>query len=292
MKNAIFMAMVFTITIISSAAQPSRQKSADDDAKSSKLWKISKTGEKDSYLYAICHSANASTTKINPEIPAILDKVESLAMELKMDEPGLQEEMMKYLGMNDNQKLSAIYTAKQFSEVDSFFVSILGASLSNFETFKPLALQSYILPSFLGYELFSFETSLILAASEKGKNLLGLETVEKQLSAFDKLDYSIQAELLYKMVKKDETLRKSYVALNQAYDSGNMEEIYTISKGLLGKPGSKAIFDDRNISFTKQIIELTGKQPILIALGAGHFGGKNGILKLLAQKGFSVLPLN
>ena len=292
MKNNHFLAvMTFLITMGYSMVQVSTNNDESITSQPGTLFKISRTGNADSYLYAISHSADATTTQVHPNINAILDEVEGVAMELKMDDPNLQQNIMKHIGMKDGQKLSSIYTKEQFTEVDEFFVKTLGAGLSNFETFKPMALQSYLLPSFLGNQVFSFETVLITTATQKGKPLLGLETVENQLAAFDTFDYNRQAEILYQMVKNDADLKQQYIAVNEAYDAGNMGEVYAITQSILGTSGCKAIFDERNDQLAMQISEQTAQQPLLIALGAGHFGGSNGLLKLLQQKGFSISPI-
>lgn len=291
-KNHFALMISLFITVSCLIAQNTRADYELTTSQLGTLFKISKNGQNDSYLYAISHSASASTTKISPKINEILDEVEALAMELKMDDPNLQQNMMNHIAMNNGQKLSTIYTTEQFTEVNDFFVKNLGAKLSNFETFKPMALQSYLLPSFLGHQIFSFETVLITAAAQKEKPLLGLETVEKQLAALDALDYTKQAELLYKMVKNDTVLKQNYMSINEAYELGNMNKVYKVTQSVLGSQGFNVIFDERNKEFIKNINEITDKQSILIALGAGHFGGSNGLLKLLEKEGFSISVIN
>jgi uncharacterized protein YbaP (TraB family) len=36
---------------------------------------------------------------------------------------------------------------------------------------------------------------------------------------------------------------------------------------------------------------LTANQSILFAVGAGHLGGDNGVLKLLEKEGFTITPI-
>ena len=53
----------------------------------------------------------------------------------------------------------------------------------------------------------------------------------------------------------------------------------------------KELIDKRNIKWTP-IIEAAAKEaPSFFAVGAGHLGGKNGVINLLRRKGYSVSPV-
>ena len=53
-----------------------------------------------------------------------------------------------------------------------------------------------------------------------------------------------------------------------------------------------ALLYDRNIIMADRIEELGSQSSLFAAIGAGHLGGKKGVLRLLKQKGCEIIPVN
>ena len=51
------------------------------------------------------------------------------------------------------------------------------------------------------------------------------------------------------------------------------------------------LLDDRNIAWIPKLETAFKEKPTFVAVGAGHLGGTNGVIKLLRAKGYQVSPV-
>jgi uncharacterized protein YbaP (TraB family) len=52
-----------------------------------------------------------------------------------------------------------------------------------------------------------------------------------------------------------------------------------------------AFLDDRNSRWIPLIQQSMQKHPIFIAVGSGHLGGPNGVVRLLQREGYTLTPI-
>ena len=52
------------------------------------------------------------------------------------------------------------------------------------------------------------------------------------------------------------------------------------------------LLNNRNKKWIPEIIQQAKLQPVFFAVGAGHLGNDNGLINLLKQQGYTVLPVN
>jgi uncharacterized protein YbaP (TraB family) len=57
------------------------------------------------------------------------------------------------------------------------------------------------------------------------------------------------------------------------------------------KEDIKKLLDDRNMNWIVQMKNIMPETPTLFVVGAGHLPGKNGVLKLLENEGYTVEPI-
>ncbi len=132
------------------------------------------------------------------------------------------------------------------------------------------------------------------AATEQGKEIRELETIEAQLDLFfsidDQLDDILMAEFLDQM---DDivAMTDEMVALWKAGDADGLDKFL---QDQMGEDPAMAEFyhallDDRNVGMADKIDEwLKADTDIYVVVGAGHFSGKMGIISLLEGKGYKV----
>ena len=70
-----------------------------------------------------------------------------------------------------------------------------------------------------------------------------------------------------------------------------IEAMFTKSEFSMGA-SQEILLDNRNKNWVTQLKEIMPKNNIFIAVGAGHLPGKNGVLNLLKQEGYTVKPLS
>jgi len=101
----------------------------------------------------------------------------------------------------------------------------------------------------------------------------------------EKIPLDYQAAALWSMVKNVSRFRKSLLKLSSLYQEGNLSKILKSAKKSTGKLRKMMIYD-RNEVMAQRIALLAAEQTLFAAVGAGHLGGKKGILKKLKMAGF------
>jgi uncharacterized protein YbaP (TraB family) len=158
------------------------------------------------------------------------------------------------------------------------------------------------------------DLQLYMGARGEGKTVGGLETPEEQFSIFNELTMEKQVEMLsasldelMKLVepaKGDDGVAEPAVdpieGLLQMYLRGDANAFYEMIQESMGKDPETREFmarllDRRNVVMVRRMLEAAERHPdktIFIAVGAGHYPGPVGIVKLLRDTGFRVRRIN
>ena len=135
------------------------------------------------------------------------------------------------------------------------------------------------------------------AATEKGKEVLGLESAEYQIDMlFGQFSLKRQAELLVETIKHRDIALQQIQRLNDFYKSGNIEALYNMAKNSSNSFDLNALelermLDTRNNAWAETLNDLLREKSCFVAVGALHLPGEQGIIKLLRKKGFKVKAL-
>lgn len=131
-------------------------------------------------------------------------------------------------------------------------------------------------------------------AKQDGKPGEALETVEFQLSIFSKLSDKLQEELLLQTFTEAETLTKDFQDLITAWRTGDAVKLHEF----LFRDADKypELMEDflfkRNKAWVAPLMKYLEKgEKVFVLVGAGHLGGKGGVLELLKEKGCVVRQL-
>jgi uncharacterized protein len=131
-------------------------------------------------------------------------------------------------------------------------------------------------------------------ARKDGKPGEGLESVEFQLNMFSKLDAKMQEELLAQTFAEAESLTKEFDQLIKAWREGDADKLQEyLFKDADKYPGlMEAFLIKRNESWVKPLLKnLESGETAMVLVGAGHLGGKAGVLELLKAQGCEVKQL-
>ena len=91
------------------------------------LWEISGNGlKKPSYLYGTIHASCEKDVLLTPELKRALKSVGQLYLELDMDDPGLQMEMLSHMLMKDGMTLQKLVSADDFKLASVKFSEMTG----------------------------------------------------------------------------------------------------------------------------------------------------------------------
>jgi uncharacterized protein YbaP (TraB family) len=201
--------------------------------------------------------------------------------------------MQGLLFMQDGSTLESLLSKEDYQLVDGYFSDSLGIPLGLMKNIKPFFLTSMMLPAVMDCQPASWETSLAELAKAKGTEVKGLETVQEQLSFFDKISYKDQAAMLVESLRNAAKSKEEFNNLLQLYKQGDIEalqKIVTAQSSGLGKY-DQLLVTERNNRWVPLVEKAAREKPTFFAFGAGHLGGPEGMVRLLRKAGYTVTPV-
>ena len=127
------------------------------------------------------------------------------------------------------------------------------------------------------------------------RRVVGLETPAEQLAAFDAMTLEVQLALLEEMVKNADQVPKQLEELTTVYLEGDLERIDRVARAQYqGLPESVArwfdeqLLDRRNVRMLDRLVVLLDEASVLVAVGAMHLAGKDGLVNGLRRLGYRV----
>jgi uncharacterized protein YbaP (TraB family) len=265
--------------------------------KSSLLWKISGNGlQSSSYIFGTYHIMCKEDFTITPILKSSLLSTKQFYGELKMDDPGMQMQMMKELMMKD-KTLESFMSPDEYQKVNTAFQKITGTPITMFNQFKPfMSLSLLYLSMATCPEKVQPETMFMEIAKGGKLPILGLETVADQMKAIDKFPVDSQVYELKKMVLNFDSVKAETQGIVDIYKTGNIDSLYNFlissaSGSGMGPNMEKDLVITRNHNWIPLIKKAIAVKPAFFAVGAGHLGGKTGVINLLRSQGYKVTPV-
>jgi len=280
-------ALFFAIYLISTSVNSQVR------VKTSLLWKISGNSLKEpSYIFGTFHLMCKDQFTISDTLKATLLNTTQFYGELDMDDPTMQQQMMQLIAM-PNRTLESYMTAEKFRVCDSVYKTITGMSLKSFNQFKPFMSVSFLTIKTVPCSNFvQPETELMNLAKANKKEILGLETVAEQLNAIDVEPIDSQVVALQKMVLHFDSTKATMKEMMDMYQKKDPEILFRyIQKQGTDGLSEKALLVDRNKKWVPKMKSIMQEKSSFFAVGAGHLGGKTGVLALLRELGYRVEPI-
>ncbi len=264
------------------------------------LWRISGKGlAKPSYVFGTMHMLCADDIALSDSLKSAIQGSDNVYLELDMDNMFEMMGAMQHMNMKGDTTLADLLTKQEYQKVKNYFSENSSMiPFSMLESFKPLLAASMIAEqqSKTSCDNMIAMESLIMEETKKDdKKIKGLETMDFQLSLFDKIPYKFQAKQLYQMVtnSKDTSDANELAALTNAYRNQQLEKLEEMTKkedmGI--KNFTNILLYDRNAAWAKKLQELMKDKALVVAVGAGHLPGPKGVLNLLRQAGYKVEPV-
>ncbi len=259
------------------------------------LWKISGKGLKEpSYVFGTFHMMCKDQFQISKPMEDALSSCKKYYGELDMDDPKMPENMKEFAKLKDGKTIDTYMDPKEFAAFDKKYQSVTGMSLMLLKEYKPFMGMSFlILKTVPCKATVQPETELMHLAQKKQIEVLGLETVEQQLKLLNKEPIDSQLAAMSKMVNNFDSSKQVMNEMIQVYLKKDVNALYQFMK-------EKGVNDDfestmlikRNKNWVPKMKKAMKESPSFFAVGAGHLGGKSGVLELLRKKGYQVEPIN
>ena len=190
------------------------------------LWKVEGNGIKTSYVFGTFHMLPQKDFVLKDKVLAAFDASEQIVLELDMDDPGMQSEMMKHAALTDGATLETYMDDEEYTLIDSYLTDKMGVGLGQFKSFKPLLVGSMVMMAYLGKDIASYEASLISRSKEQEKDIKGLETVAQQMEIFDGQPYEEQLDDVVKLLEEEDAMRNMFTQMITLYKNEDIDGLY------------------------------------------------------------------
>ena len=288
----------FSFGRIDAQEQLSSDTPQEDKLEKSLLWKISGNGIKPSYLFGTIHMISEADYFWDKNMDKAFKKSKKLVMEIDMSQTLVMAvQMMQLAPMKGDQTLKDLISEEDYEMVKKYFTEEVKSQEAKMtfgmgQNWQPMLLQSGLYMEMIDGPVKMYEMVLTGKARKADMAFGGLETVAEQMGVFNSIPYKVQAEELVKMVKNlkvgkgDENEFAMMVEKYKEQDVDGMLE--AMQEDLDAMEAKDALLDNRNKKWIPKIGEMSKEMSTFYAVGAGHLGGENGVIRLLRKAGYKV----
>lgn len=263
------------------------------ESTNSLLWKVEGNGIQTSYVFGTFHMLPKEEFILKDKVKDALNATALTVLELDMDDPSMQSEMMKYSALPEGKTLLDYMESDEATTIDSYLKEKVGVGLDQFKNYKPLMVSSMVMMGYLGKDFASYETTLITLTKEHQKEIKGLETIAYQMSLFDKQPYDEQLDDVVKLLKEKESMSTMFNSMIALYKKEDINGLYEFMDDYFDHDVQKmnALLHTRNSNWIPQIGAYSKDTSVFYGVGAGHLGGDLGVINLLKKAGYTLTPV-
>ncbi|MFL5727936.1 MAG: TraB/GumN family protein, partial [Cytophagaceae bacterium] len=257
------------------------------------LWKISGKGlRKPSYVYGTIHIRDNRAFQLGTSVMPSFDSCSSFAGEIVLD-PSSQAKVMGLIFMKGDTTLDMLLTKQDYKFVKDYAEKRLGVIASMVDKIKPMFTSSMINELDIKQDnAITLDEYFQKLAAEKNMNVVGIETMEEQVAAIDKIPLKQQAKLLVSGMKDQKSDAGMIEKMIRLYSAQNLDSLaILVNEYDTTDAFNSALILERNKIMASRIGHMIEKGPVFIGIGAAHLPGKNGVIELLKSQGFDVVPV-
>ncbi|MBL1279771.1 MAG: TraB/GumN family protein [Fluviicola sp.] len=259
------------------------------------LWEITGQNVKEPcYLFGTMHLIEKDYFLFPKKLKKIVQNSDVLMMELA----GIPDplEAMSYVMLKEGS-FFGFFTQEQTDTIlqwanDKFDMDE-PTFRAAFSKMKPFAVMQLATQIYFSGKTESYELTFNQLAQENEIEVKGLETIAEQMALFDSLSNEQQVEMLMETIRDGDKAIETIKEMQEIYNQQNVDTLYLLissDDGVIGAEQEKFL-DDRNQNWVPKIIEQMAKSSTFIAVGAGHLGGPNGVIRLLEKEGYILKPI-
>ncbi|KAB2913460.1 MAG: TraB/GumN family protein [Hyphomicrobiaceae bacterium] len=272
------------------------------------LWKIERAGRPVSYLFGTMHLTDARITTLSPALRSALGSSRRLILEVDDLSQGnfkkafaSARDLMLFSG---GQRLEQLLSAEEFRKVSAILErSGLPAQIAGL--FRPwVATLMLALPDCekqrVGQGLLPLDAQLAREARAQGIGVIGLETLDLQFRTMAGVPQADQIEMLKASLRLHDRIDDVIETTVQLYLGRRLGAIWPLQLALaerVGVPGSafnsseQSLLVRRNLGMRDNAAAHLAEGGVFIAVGALHLPGKQGLVNLLRDAGYTLTPV-
>ncbi|HTR30729.1 MAG TPA: TraB/GumN family protein [Puia sp.] len=262
------------------------------------LWRISgKAITRPSYLFGTMHILCADDATLTDSLQHVIRTVDEVYFEIDLSDMTGMIKAFEFMKMNNGKTLEDLLKPADYARVKAYFSSHPSMlPFSMLERFKPMLISGLIEEQSLGCATTDgMEMQIMKAVHQLDHHtpIAGLETAAFQASLFDSIPYTKQAKELVDYLDSADQNKEMSQQLAKLYSNQDLDGIQALSDK--DDPGMNEYMDlllyDRNRKWAGLLDTLLPHKSLLIAVGAGHLPGGQGVIELLRKKGYTVEPV-
>lgn len=272
------------------------QQSDSISVENSLLWKISGNELTDSsYLFGTIHIIPKEEFFYTESMKSAFEASKKLIMEVDLDVSfSDQLALMQKMILPEKKSISSYMGKQEYDNLLSYLkdsLKLSGMSLMTIQKLKPMLSFSVILEEKIK-KAKVYEMHFMKLAKKRKMEVVGLETLDEQVSIIDNVPIDAQVQMLLEMTKSQDIL-KDYYEMLQIYKNQEINKLYNYAKEdqELEKYTDELLVN-RNQKWVSKLAKLMNEDVCFIAVGSGHLAGKDGLINLLRQEGYLLSPVN
>lgn len=264
-------------------------------ADSALFWSISKDREAAGYLLGTIHSEDPRVLDFSEPFIEQLTSNRFFAMEMVPDFPTLAR-LTEYMHYQDGTQLVDVIGAERFGKLE--------AILAGYQVPRDWVTRMKVWAAMMTLSVpppksgFFMDFSLSLRASGAGMKVVGLETLEQQLSFLEDMPDEQQLQLLDQALQEYREVERVHAEMVDSYLGGDLTALESLAEQQMGElsPETRDYFmqqgiDVRNLRMVDTLLTHLDEGTVFVAVGALHLPGEQGLISLLRNKGFELKPL-
>jgi uncharacterized protein YbaP (TraB family) len=291
--GALFAAGLFFVPQVAHAQPASVDYSGVDAAPA--IWRITDE-DSEIYLFGTFHILPPSLKWETDELNLIIDRIDALYLEADVHTPEAQarvQAMVPALAFNPPGVTLSGLLDDDANTVLARVAPTVGASPAMMEPMRPWFAQLFLGVSqmqMLGFDPSAGVEMALLAQVDSQPVEMGFfETAEEQLGFLADIPDEVHARGFADSLRELEQMPEILEEMVRSWAAGDMAAIDQLINESM-RDDSPEVYDalivQRNHNWVPQIREiLDGEGVVLIAVGAGHMPGENGLIALLAEAG-------
>jgi uncharacterized protein len=293
-----FSRLSLVFLLLFSYAAPLRAKSPEPEIATPALWEVQNpSGKGKLYLFGTFHLLPKTTQWQSQLFDKKIKSAKKYVFELSeadMKSPESQQLLLSKGMLPEGQALDAIVGPELFAKVDAAgkAVGVPTVVLNRMRPWMASVLLGVQAAKAAGMEPgLGVEAVLQARAASAKLPVAGLETMADQVDALAALDDDGAREMLAETANELANANTIFAEMLTAWasgDSGKIEAAFLNDMQTYPK-AYEALLKQRNLRWLPKLEALLAERtPVLVAVGAGHLVGPDGVVALLRAKGYKI----
>jgi uncharacterized protein YbaP (TraB family) len=272
------------------------------------LWKIERAGIPASHLFGTMHLTDDRINRLSPAVEAAVKGARRLVLEVGDLSPASFAEAFAsardLLIFNDGRRLDQLLSAPDYAKVAGV-LERSGFPREAAAVFRPWVATLMLALSDCerrraGEGLLPLDARLAKDASARGVGVTGLESLEQQFRAMAEVPEADQVEMLKASLRTYDRIDDVVETTVQLYLSRQLGAVWPFQLALAEQSGvspkaftsaEQSLVFSRNLGMRDKALELLAEGGVLIAVGALHLPGRQGLVALFREAGYTLTPV-